>query len=322
MKWDNYINVDQLVEQVLSDYGKGRDIDRMDVIHQPDPVRVNDIVEKLLRLLFPGYYRERVYRGFNEKYRLSVLIEDVIFHLQEQVAIVLRSKSEFATVAQETVDNEAAVIAASFIRRIPLLRDYINTDIEAFFQGDPAAASKDEVVLCYPGLYAITLNRIAHELFLMHVPLIPRMITEEAHSRTGIDIHPGATIGRYFFIDHGTGVVVGETTEIGEHVKVYQGVTLGALSTRKGQALRGVKRHPTIGDYVTIYSGASILGGETVIGDHAVIGSNAFITGPVEAGARISVQNTRMPNADHAPEPVDTDTDKEQNWEKNWYYSI
>ena len=322
MKWDNYINVDQLVEQVLSDYGKGRDIDRMDVIHQPDPVRVNDIVEKLLRLLFPGYYRERVYRGFNEKYRLSVLIEDVIFHLQEQVAIVLRSKSEFATVAQETVDNEAAVIAASFIRRIPLLRDYINTDIEAFFQGDPAAASKDEVVLCYPGLYAITLNRIAHELFLMHVPLIPRMITEEAHSRTGIDIHPGATIGRYFFIDHGTGVVVGETTEIGEHVKVYQGVTLGALSTRKGQALRGVKRHPTIGDYVTIYSGASILGGETVIGDHAVIGSNAFITGPVEAGARISVQNTRMPNADHAPEPVDTDMDKEQNWEKNWYYSI
>ena len=322
MKWDNYINVDQLVEQVLSDYGKGRDIDRMDVIHQPDPVRVNDIVEKLLRLLFPGYYRERVYRGFNEKYRLSVLIEDVIFHLQEQVAIVLRSKPEFATVAQETVDNEAAVIAASFIRRIPLLRDYINTDIEAFFQGDPAAASKDEVVLCYPGLYAITLNRIAHELFLMHVPLIPRMITEEAHSRTGIDIHPGATIGRYFFIDHGTGVVVGETTEIGEHVKVYQGVTLGALSTRKGQALRGVKRHPTIGDYVTIYSGASILGGETVIGDHAVIGSNAFITGPVEAGARISVQNTRMPNADHAPEPVDTDMDKEQNWEKNWYYSI
>ena len=152
--------------------------------------------------------------------------------------------------------------------------------------------SGNEIVLSYPGLYAIVLYRIAHELYVRHVPLIPRMITEHAHGKTGIDINPGATIGKYFFIDHGTGIVVGETTEIGEHVKIYQGVTLGALSTRQGQALRGRKRHRTLGNYVTVYSGASILGGASVIGDGAVIGSNAFITSSVEPGARVSIQQT------------------------------
>ena len=143
-------------------------------------------------------------------------------------------------------------------------------------------------------MYAITVNRLAHELYLLNVPLIPRIMTEHAHSKTGIDIHPGATIGKYFFIDHGTGIVVGETTEIGEHVKIYQGVTLGALSTRGGQSLRNKKRHPTIEDYVTIYSGASILGGQTVIGNNVVIGGNAFITSSVEPGTRVSVKNQEL----------------------------
>ena len=165
--------------------------------------------------------------------------------------------------------------------------------MQAAFEGDPAASGTDEIVLCYPGLYASTLNRIAHELFVLDVPLIPRMITEIAHDRTGIDIHPGAQIGKYFFIDHGTGVVIGSTTIIGDHVKIYQGVTLGALSTRKGQALKGKKRHPTIEDNVTIYAGASILGGGTVVGRNSVIGSNAFITKSVGEDSRVSNETSQ-----------------------------
>ena len=177
-----------------------------------------------------------------------------------------------------------------FLRKIPKIREYLEDDLQAALEGDPAANSYGEIILAYPGLFAITVNRLAHELFLMNVPLIPRIMTEYAHSTTGIDIHPGATIGRHFFIDHGTGIVVGETTVIGDNVKIYQGVTLGALSTRGGQKLKNVKRHPTIEDNVTIYAGASILGGDTVIGKDAVIGSNAFITKSIPAGTTVSIK--------------------------------
>ena len=286
------INVDFIVNEVLQDYEKERDIDKMDVRNQPDQQVVLDIVEKLLRIIFPGYYRDRIYKGYSERLRLGVLIEDVVFNLQEQVKIVLRCREDLAYASDERLEEMAAEIADSFARSIPRLREYIDTDLQATLDGDPAASGKDEIVLSYPGLYAIVLYRIAHELYVRNVPLIPRMITEHAHGKTGIDINPGATIGKYFFIDHGTGIVVGETTEIGEHVKIYQGVTLGALSTRQGQALRGRKRHPTLGNYVTVYSGASILGGASVIGDGAVIGSNAFITTSVKPGARVSIQQT------------------------------
>ena len=286
------INVDFIVNEVLQDYEKERDIDKMDVRNQPDQQVVLEIVEKLLRIIFPGYYRDRIYKGYSERLRLGVLIEDVVFKLQEQVKIVLRCREDLAYASDERLEEMAAEIADSFARSIPRLREYIDTDLQATLDGDPAASGKDEIVLSYPGLYAIVLYRIAHELYVRNVPLIPRMITEHAHGKTGIDINPGATIGKYFFIDHGTGIVVGETTEIGEHVKIYQGVTLGALSTRQGQALRGRKRHPTLGNYVTVYSGASILGGASVIGDGAVIGSNAFITSSVEPGARVSIQQT------------------------------
>ena len=168
--------------------------------------------------------------------------------------------------------------ALEVFSRIPKIREYLDTDIDATFDGDPAACDKIEIVLAYPGLYATTIHRMAHELYLMGIPYIPRMMSEHAHSVTGVDIHPGATIGKYFFIDHGTGIVIGETSEIGEHVKVYQGVTVGALSTKDGQALHGVKRHPTIEDNVTLYSGASVLGGRTVIGHDSVIGGSAFVT--------------------------------------------
>jgi serine O-acetyltransferase len=178
--------------------------------------------------------------------------------------------------------------------RLPRVRDLLATDVDAFFDGDPAAFSKDEVIISYPGIYAITVSRLAHELYLLDVPLLPRIMTEHAHSLTGIDIHPGATIGHHFFLDHGTGIVIGETSEIGNFVKIYQGVTIGALSTRGGQILTGVKRHPTIEDHVTIYSGASILGGNTVIGEGVVIGSNAFITKSVPEKTRVSVKNPEL----------------------------
>ena len=211
--------------------------------------------------------------------------------LQKQIAVLLRYLPECTNCSEVARLKRASEITSQFAARIPHIREYIETDLQATFEGDPATMYKDEIVMCYPGIYASTLNRIAHELFILNVPLLPRMITEYAHSKTGIDIHPGATIGKYFFIDHGTGVVVGSSTIIGDHVKIYQGVTLGALSTRKGQALRGTKRHPTIEDEVTIYSGASILGGETRIGKGSVIGSNAFITASVPPGSRISIQN-------------------------------
>ena len=176
-----------------------------------------------------------------------------------------------------------------FFGKIPMIREYIETDLLATLDGDPAAGSFDEIILAYPGLMAITVYRIAHELYLLKVPVLPRLMTEYAHSETGIDIHPGATIGKYFFIDHGTGIVVGETSIIGQNVKIYQGVTIGALSTRGGQ-----KRHPTICDNVTIYAGASILGGDTIIGENTVIGGNTFITRSIEANSKVSMKNLEM----------------------------
>ncbi len=177
--------------------------------------------------------------------------------------------------------------------QLPKIREYLVTDVQATLDGDPAASSKDEIIFSYPGIFAITIHRLAHELYLLEVPLI-RIMSEYAHNLTGIDIHPGAKIGKYFFIDHGTGIVVGETTAIADNVKLYQGVTLGALSTRGGQLLRGVKRHPTLEEGVTVYSGTSILGGETVIGSGAVIGSNVFITKSVEAGTKVSIKDPEL----------------------------
>lgn len=276
--------VQELVTDILEDYKEKRTIDRMeDYFDQPDKDVIIDIVGKMLRILFPGYYRDRTYRVYNAASQLTLQIEDVMYYLNREIAKVLKYSSD------QTRDSEDITI--EFLKKIPSVREYLETDLEAAFDGDPAAASRDEIILSYPGMLAITVYRMAHELFLLSVPLIPRTMTEYAHSVTGIDIHPGATIGKYFFIDHGTGIVVGETTVIGEHVKVYQGVTLGALSTSGGQRLKNKKRHPTIEDYVTIYSNASILGGETVIGRDSVIGGNSFITRSVAPGSRVSIKS-------------------------------
>ena len=189
------------------------------------------------------------------------------------------------------------MIAITFLERIPDLRRLLATDVQAAYDGDPACQSLDEVIFCYPGLDAVTVYRLAHELHLLGVPLIPRMMTEWAHKQTGIDIHPGAQIGHHFFIDHGTGVVIGETCEIGEHVKIYQGVTLGALSfptDTNGNLIRGKKRHPTIEDRVVIYASATILGGNTVIGHDSVIGSSVWLTGSVEPYTTVTMEKPRL----------------------------
>ena len=244
--------------------------------------------------MYPGYYKGTSFRFYNLNSQIAVLLEDIMYNLHKQVRLALPQNPYNRKLSEAQLEDKTQEICYQFFKKIPSIRELVETDVAAFFDGDPAAYNYNEIILCYPGLLAITTNRIAHELHLLKVPLIPRMMTEYAHSKTGIDIHPGATIGKNFFIDHGTGIVVGETTIIGDNVKVYQGVTIGALSTRGGQKLKGVKRHPTIEDDVIIYAGASILGGETVIGKGAVIGSNAFITSSIEAGARVSIKNQEL----------------------------
>ena len=275
-----------IVSVILSDYKKERTIDQLDLYNQPQKDSIIDIIEKLLRIVYSGYFRDRSYKFYNVENGFAVQIEDAMFCLNKQIDRVLAPEEE--------VTEEAQRIAVAFFKKIPTIREYVEGDLEAAYDGDPAAYYREEIILSYPGVYAITVNRIAHELFLLGVPLIPRIMTEHAHWQTGIDIHPGATIGKSFFIDHGTGIVIGETTIIGDNVKIYQGVTLGALSTSGGQKLQGKKRHPTIEDDVVIYSGASILGGDTVIGKGSVIGGNAFVTKSIEPGTRVSIKNQEL----------------------------
>lgn len=287
----------EITREIMDDYRHGRDIDKMNVFDQPERDVIVDIVNKMLNILFPGYYRDKTYKFFNLENKISVLIEDVMYNLTDQIAVALEYDDELKSAEGEALRGEACIsvrsqmLAVDFFKSVPKIRHMVNTDLQATFDGDPAADNKEEIVLCYPGLLAGTIYRIAHELYILGVPIIPRMMTEHAHSITGIDIHPGATIGEYFFMDHGTGIVVGSTAVIGEHVKIYQGVTIGALSTSAGHALHGTRRHPTIEDNVTIYSGASILGGETVIGEGSIIGGNVFLTRSVKPGTRVNTQN-------------------------------
>lgn len=278
--------IEGVVETILEDYGCGRDIDKMESFRQPDKDVVIDIIEKLRRIVFPGYFVDKTYRMYNARHNLSMLIEDVSYNLNQQLALVFQGEGEQEAQAAQ----HAQEVCLEFLGRIPAVRAVVQTDLQAAYDGDPAATGMAEVIFSYPGLFAITVYRLAHELYTLNVPMLPRIMTEHAHSITGIDIHPGATIGKYFFIDHGTGIVVGETTVIGENVKIYQGVTLGGLSTRGGQSLRGKRRHPTIEDNVTIYANASILGGETVIGQGCVIGASAFITKSVPPCTTVSMK--------------------------------
>ena len=248
-----------------------------------------EITQRARRLLFPGYFNRQVLDANQLEYAIGVEVTRLFETLSEAIALSIRHDCQryqlVCTHCQERGQREAA----RFLEHLPEIRRILTTDVQAAYDGDPAAKTIDEVIISYPGVLATTIHRIAHQLWLQEIPLLPRMMSEHGHSITGIDIHPGATIGESFFIDHGTGVVIGETTEIGKRVRIYQGVTLGALSLPKEEVeqLRHEKRHPTIEDDVTIYAGATILGGETVIGAGSVIGGSVWITSSVPPGTKV-----------------------------------
>ena len=266
--------------------------------HKPLPSReaVIDILADLMEVLYPGFGRRQNLHIGNVEYHVGDLIDGLHDKLTTQICRALRHDLE-PTDPQLDCENLAQQKTIELLRMLPDLRGILEQDVEAAFVGDPAAKSHHEVIFCYPGLEAITIYRLAHELVLLGVPLIPRMMTEYAHSKTGIDIHPGARIGPSFFIDHGTGVVIGETCDIGRHVKLYQGVTLGALSFPRdsaGNIIRGMKRHPTLEDDVVVYANATILGGDTVLGHHAVIGSSVWLTQSVAPYTVVSLEKPSL----------------------------
>ncbi len=285
-----------LTERILETYEECGSTHHLGHSPLPSYRDLVDIIIDLREILYPGYGRRQNLHMGNVSYHVGDLIDSLHDRLTVQLARAFRH--DCAAVDLETdFEARAQAIAIRFLEAIPDLRDVLAEDVQAAFEGDPAAKNLIEIVFCYPGLFAITVYRLAHELFQLDVPLIPRMMTEYAHGKTGIDIHPGATIGRRFFIDHGTGVVIGETTHIGEGVKIYQGVTLGALSFPKdetGAVLLNVKRHPTIEDDVVIYANATILGGHTTIGRHSVVGSSAWITRSIDPNTTVTIENPRL----------------------------
>ncbi len=270
-------------------------ISHVGTTHLPDRRAVGELVELIREIVFPGFFGRRDLTAANLADHVQELLSRIALHLGDQVRAVLRYERELAprggggaAMDDPECAARASDVAGRFVRQIPALRRALSLDVQAAFDGDPAARHVDETIFCYPGIDAIFTHRVAHALYEMRVPLLPRIIQEMAHSRTGIDIHPGARIGESFFIDHGGGVVIGETTRIGDHVRIYQGVTLGAKSfpkDQRGRLLRTeTQRHPTIGSRVTIYAGAVILGGDTVIGDDCVISGSVFVTQSVPAG--------------------------------------
>lgn len=273
-----------------------------------------ECIKRLRQLMFPGYFVKNGSQALtseNVTFRVGELVIELSDMLYEQVRCCLRYREKLpgtngdgapdGSALCAACDAHAAEIVSNFFDRIPAVRAMLADDVQAAFDGDPAAQNTDETIFCYPGLLAITVQRLAHEFYNADVPLLPRIMTEYAHSLTGIDIHPGAKLGRRLMIDHGTGVVIGETTEIGANVKIYQGVTLGALAPAYGQLLRGQKRHPTIEDDVTIYAGATILGGDTTIGHGAVIGGNVFITSSVPPLNQVSAEPPKLKYRDRRP---------------------
>jgi serine O-acetyltransferase len=306
--------IERVAEALLGDFDKKLD----DVSKQPVRSVVIEMIGRLQHILFPGVFENVHALGGSIKNRLSVMLEEVSYNLAAQTMLALRYDLQYKDSTHDEVEKAALDITQRFISKIPLIKELLETDVEAAYNGDPAAYSKAEIIISYPGIYAGMVYRIAHELYLLSVPLIPRIMSEYAHSVTGIDIHPGAVIGKYFFMDHGTGIVIGETSVIGDNVKLYQGVTLGALSTKGGQSIRGVKRHPTISDNVTVYSGASILGGDTIIGEGVVIGGNAFVVKSVPENTRVSVKNPELQfkNSNNISTHIELDQ------MKFWHYEI
>jgi len=278
--------VTQLTNELVASYARLGGINHLDGKNLPSKRAVTAITQDLLRLLFPGFFDEKLIHSSEIKTKTAALLDSVLGKLEDEI----RKSLEYQTpkgLPKKEITRAAHGLTVEFLGKLPAIREILKTDVTAAFDGDPAALSREEILVAYPFVEAIAVQRLAHELFAKEVPLIPRIMTEWAHWRSGMEIHPGAKIGTHFFVDHCTGTVVGETAVIGNHVKMYHGVTLGAKSTAAGQLLRGKKRHPTIEDRVTIYPGATILGGETVIGAGSTIGGNVFIMASVQPNSLV-----------------------------------
>ncbi|MBT3596046.1 MAG: serine acetyltransferase [Verrucomicrobia bacterium] len=269
--------IKKLTNDLLASYANLGGINHLDGVNLPSKSTIAEITQDLLRLLFPGYFDDHLIHSCELRIETANLMDNVFGRLEDEVyKSLLHSPPE--GVKTDEIRHCAHEMTGQLLEKLPDLRELLQTDVESAYNGDPAALNKNEVIVAYPFVEAIAVQRLAHEIFQRKIPLIPRIMTEWAHSRTGIDLHPGARIGSHFFIDHGTGTVVGETSVIGNHVKMYQGVALIGRSLKGGQSLRGVKRHPTIEDKVTLYANATVMGGDTIVGARSTIGANVFLT--------------------------------------------
>jgi serine O-acetyltransferase len=291
---------------LLKNVQKHPELAHVDRVYLPSREAVVLSTKLLRQLMFPGYFEEPGLTSETLPQRTERMIAQLDKILYEQVRYCLRYHHHIPADRHKghecaQCDARAREFVDAFLQRLPAVRDLLATDVQAAFEGDPAAHNTDETIFCYPGLFAIMVQRLAHEFYKLDVPLLPRMMTEHAHSITAIDIHPGAKIGKGLFIDHGTGIVIGETAIVGSNVKIYQGVTLGALAPGYGQKLRGQRRHPTIEDDVTIYAGATILGGDTVIGQGSTIGGNVFLASSVPAHNVVYADPPHLKYRDRSP---------------------
>ncbi|MAQ89356.1 MAG: serine acetyltransferase [Rhodopirellula sp.] len=302
-----------LTNQIINTYEDLGTINHLDHIPLPQLDKIIEILNDFKEVLYPGYRRRQGLHGGNVSYYVGNLVDRIFNELSTQIAralqhedVVFESRGEWNSYLEQ-----GEQLTLKLLERLPEIRRVLATDVQAAYDGDPACKSLDEVIFCYPGLDAITVHRIAHELYLLNVPFIPRMMAEWSHKETGIDIHPGATIGDSFFIDHGTGVVIGETTVIGKQVKLYQGVTLGALSfptDSDGNIIRTMKRHPTIDDRVVVYASATILGGETIVGHDSVIGSSVWLTRSVQPHTTVTLEKPKLRMRADSKEAVTNDS--------------
>ena len=288
------VTVTQLTEQIIGSYARAGGINHIDGKNLPSKFAIAQITCDLLQLLFPGFFQDRPVHSSEIKVETATLMLSVAERLEDEIHKSLESCHAPQRLGRDQLRKQSHHHTMEFLSHLPRIRDVLQADVEAAFNGDPAALSREEVIVAYPCIESIAVQRLAHELYNREVALIPRIMTEWAHGRTGMDLHPGARIGSHFFVDHCTGTVVGETCVIGNHVKMFHGVTLGATSTSGGQQLKGVKRHPTLEDHVTIYSGAVILGGDTVVGAGSTIGGNVFLTHSVPPNSLVLADELKM----------------------------
>ncbi|MFH1728927.1 MAG: serine O-acetyltransferase EpsC [Pseudomonadota bacterium] len=284
--------ISKITKDIIDTYEKFGGVNRIDRENLPSPTQVIKLLKKIHTLLFPGILGEQVPGKGNIYFFIQSLLDNIYLDLQEQIKKCVKFRCKMDNCDSRACQQLAETYSQNLLNKLPEIRQLLKLDIQAAYDGDPAVKYDEEIIMCYPSIKALATHRISHELYKMEIPLMPRIMSEWAHSATGIDINPGACIGKNFFMDHGTGIVIGETCKIGDHVKIYQGVTLGALSFKKdkdGRVKKGGQRHPTIEDNVTIYANATILGGNTIIGDGSVIGANTWVVKSIPKGSRITI---------------------------------